>query len=183
MYPTSVIVDLEATCCDDRSFPRHEMEIVEIGAVAVDSATGDGLSEFESFVRPVRNPVLTGFCTELTSIRQEDVDAADSYPAVIGRFREWLATLGPYDFCSWGAYDKSQFEQDCEFHKVPYPFMGPHRNLKVEFSAALNVTKKFGLAGAIRCLGLEFEGTHHRGIDDARNIARVYREVFLSDVE
>ena len=33
-----------------------------------------------------------------------------------------------------------------------------------------------GVGGALRYLGLEFEGTPHRGIDDARNIARIYSE-------
>ena len=178
MNKSLVIVDLEATCCNKKSVPRHEMEIIEIGAVQADSVTGEIISEFEAFVQPVRHPVLTEFCTELTSITQQDVNRAKGYPEVIASFKEWLTEIEVYDFCSWGAYDKSQFEQDCQFHNIPYPFIGKHRNLKIEFSEALGVKKKFGLAGAIKHLGLEFEGTHHRGIDDARNIARIYAKVF-----
>ena len=48
-----------------------------------------------------------------------------------------------------------------------------HMNLKLAFSDRLGVNKKFGMAGAIEQVGLELEGTHHRGIDDARNIARL----------
>lgn len=177
MPAKSVIVDVEATCCEDDSFPRHEMEIIEIGAVAVDSASGDIESEFQSFVRPVRNRVLTEFCRHLTGITQEQVDSAEDYPTVINRFGEWLAGVGEYDFCSWGFYDKNQFEQDSAFHGVAYPFSGPHRNLKLEFAAATGATKKLGVGWALRRLGLEFEGSPHRGIDDARNIARIYREL------
>lgn len=173
----SIIVDLEATCCKDGSFPRHEMEIIEIGAVAVDSATGAIDSEFQSFVRPVRNLKLTDFCRELTSISQEQVDEAEDYPTTIKAFRKWLSGFGEYDFCSWGYYDRSQFEQDCEYHSVPYPFAGPHRNLKVEFAQALGLKKKLGVGGALKRLGMAFDGTPHRGIDDARNIARIYAEV------
>ena len=32
--------------------------------------------------------------------------------------------------------------------------------------------KKPGLGDAVRMVGLRFDGTQHRGIDDARNIAR-----------
>jgi inhibitor of KinA sporulation pathway (predicted exonuclease) len=46
-------------------------------------------------------------------------------------------------------------------------------NLKAEFSEFSGRRKKLGLAEAVRSLGLQFEGSHHRGIDDARNIARV----------
>jgi len=177
MPTISVIVDLEATCCNDNSFPRHEMEIIEIGAVAVNSATGEIRAEFQSFIRPVRNPVLTDFCIELTSISQEQVDYADNYPAVLKALGAWLASLENYDFCSWGFYDRRQFEQDCQFHSIPYPFAGPHRNLKIEFAEAVGSKKKMGVGGALRKLGLEFEGTPHRGIDDARNIARIYASV------
>ena len=171
----SIIVDLEATCCNEGSFPREEMEIIEIGAVAVLAATGEIRSEFQSFVRPVRNPRLTDFCQELTTIGQTDVDSAEDYPAVIGRFSSWLSDHEDYDFCSWGAYDKKQFVQDCEYHSLSYPFSGEHRNVKVEFSKAMGGKKRFGLGGAIKRIGLEFTGTAHRGIDDAKNIARVYR--------
>ncbi|MCF7733503.1 MAG: hypothetical protein K9N23_17575 [Akkermansiaceae bacterium] len=70
-----------------------------------------------------------------------------------------------------------QFMQDCQYHRLPYPFSGNHRNLKAAFSAATGGKKRFGLGGAIRKIGLEFEGTAHRGIDDARNIARIYRHL------
>jgi inhibitor of KinA sporulation pathway (predicted exonuclease) len=173
----SVIVDVEATCCEDESFPRLEMEIIEIGAVAVESVAGAVESEFQAFVRPVRNPVLTEFCRGLTGITQGQVDEAEEYPAVIKRFREWLAGVGDYDFCSWGFYDRNQFEQDSRFHSVDYPFSGVHRNLKLEFAEATGARKKLGVGGALRRLGLEFEGSPHRGIDDARNIARIYREL------
>jgi len=38
--------------------------------------------------------------------------------------------------------------------------------------------KKPGLGEAVQLAGLEFTGTHHRGIDDARNIARLLPYVF-----
>jgi len=179
MPATSVIVDVEATCCNDSSFPRHQMEIIEIGAVSVDSASGIIESEFQAFIRPVRNPILTDFCRELTSISQEQVDEADDYPTTMKPFREWLATLGDYDFCSWGFYDREQFEQDSQFHSVAYPFAGAHRNVKIEFSEAIGARKKMGVGGALKRFGLEFEGTPHRGIDDARNIARIYSEIVI----
>ena len=170
----SVIVDLEATCCNRNSFPREEMEIIEIGAIRVSSVTGEIDSEFGAFVRPVRNSLLTDFCRELTTISQAEVEGADDFPTVLRRFSSWVEEQPDYDFCSWGDYDKKQFVRDCQFHDVPYPFSGDHRNLKVEFSSLIGTKKRFGLGGAIRKLGLEFEGTAHRGIDDARNIARVY---------
>ena len=68
------------------------MEIIEIGAVMQSSRTFAIESEFQTFVRPVRRPVLTDFCTELTGITQHDLtdalpfrQAMESDEAVDGR--------------------------------------------------------------------------------------------------
>lgn len=178
MYEYSVIVDLEATCWEAGLIPTHEMEMIEIGAVVVRQSDGEEISEFQSFVRPVRHPQLSVFCTELTSITQLEVNEAPLFAEAISQMSVWLASLGgSYDFCSWGAYDKDQFLQDCAYHKVAYPFLGPHRNLKLEFSAKKGTKQRFGVRGALWMCGLKFEGKPHRGIDDARNIAKIYREI------
>jgi inhibitor of KinA sporulation pathway (predicted exonuclease) len=57
-----LIVDLEATCCDNRTIPRHQMEIIEIGAVMLNRTTWEIDSEFQQFIQPVRHPHLTEFC-------------------------------------------------------------------------------------------------------------------------
>ncbi len=172
-----LIVDLEATCCDKGTVPRHEMEIIEIGAVTLNRETWEIDSEFQQFIQPVRHPKLTAFCTELTSIHQEDVDEAPKFIEVISGFKEWIDLFPNHIFCSWGNYDKKQFIQDCAFHNVPYPFSSQHINIKEEFSKYLGMSKKFGMAQALNELGIELQGTHHRGIDDARNIASIYRHM------
>ncbi|WP_066383449.1 3'-5' exonuclease [Anabaena sp. CA = ATCC 33047] len=172
-----LIVDLEATCCDQGTIPSQEMEIIEIGAVMLNRNTWEIDSEFQQFIQPVRHPQLTAFCTELTTIRQEDIEQAPEFPEAITLFKSWLDLFPHHIFCSWGNYDKKQFIQDCEFHHVPYPFSAEHINIKKEFSDYLGVSKGFGMAKALQHLGLELQGTHHRGIDDARNIASIYRQI------
>jgi len=49
--------------------------------------------------------------------------------------------------------------------------------LKTEFVAARGKPKKLGVREALQALGLTFEGTAHRGIDDSRNIARIYQHL------
>ena len=173
-----LIVDLEATCSDNGIIPRHEMEIIEIGAVMLNRATWEMDSEFQKFIQPVRHPQLTAFCTELTSIKQQDVDQAQQFPEVVSLFKEWIySSFTNHIFCSWGNYDKKQFIQDCAFHHVPYPFASEHINIKQEFSEYLGVSKGFGMVQALKELGIELKGIHHRGIDDARNIAAIYRQM------
>jgi 3'-5' exoribonuclease 1 len=168
-----LVIDLEATCDDGGLVPKREMEIIEIGAVLVDHTTFEPIAEFQSFVRPVRHPTLTPFCRTLTSITQAEVDAAPKFPVVLAALREFVESHGRPLFCSWGNYDRGQFGLDAAYHRVQLPFGTDHLNIKQAFSDALGTSKRFGMAGALRKLGLPLEGTHHRGIDDARNIARI----------
>lgn len=173
-----LVIDLEATCCDRGTVPRGHMEIIELGAVMVDGATLDPVDEFQSFVRPVRYPALTPFCVALTSIQQEDVDNAPVFGEAIDQFKAWLYRYGRFVFCSWGDYDLKQLRQDCELNKVPYPIGAPHVNVKRLMAERQGLSKKPGLGEAVQLAGLQFMGAHHRGIDDARNIARLLPYVF-----
>lgn len=164
-----LVIDLEATC-DRSGFPRDEMEIIEIGAVLVDPKTLLPTDEFQTFVRPILHTRLTPFCTELTSIAQSDVDGAPGFPEAIEALRSWLP--GPVRFGSWGYYDKRQLEQDARLHWVKLPFGKGHLNIKQQFADRLK-TRPMGMARALKRVGIELEGTHHRGIDDARNIAKL----------
>ena len=169
-----LVVDLEATTSPDGSLPKSEMEIIEIGAVLVNVQSLAVEDEFQSFVRPVRHPQLHPFCTQLTSIAQRDVASAATFPEVLdqlGRRMLW-AHISDAWFCSWGDYDGKQWRQDCARHGLTYA-MPPHENLKRRFSEVQGLRKKLGLAEALTVCGLEFSGTHHRGIDDARNTARL----------
>ena len=169
-----LVIDLEATCDDAGAVPKRQMEIIEIGAVWVDGDTLEAHSEFQSFVRPIRHPQLTPFCRQLTSITQAEVDAAPLFPEVLTALRSYAyAGSSRPIFCSWGNYDRGQFGLDAAFHGVKLPFGREHINLKTAFSDALGTRKRFGMAGALRRLGIPLDGTHHRGIDDARNIAKI----------
>lgn len=169
--PYFLVIDLEATCADKGAIPREETEIIEIGAVMVDGATLEAIDEFGTFVRPTRHPTLTVFCTQLTTITQQDVRGAPVFSAAIGALRRWIADRDAL-FCSWGDYDKNQFDRDARRWNVSLPLKG-HCNLKRRFSEALGETRRYGMDDALARLGIPLAGTHHRGLDDARNIAKI----------
>jgi 3'-5' exoribonuclease 1 len=172
-YDYFLILDLEATCCDKGTISRHEMEIVEIGAVTVEAQSLAIVDEFQSFIKPVRHPVLTEFCKSLTSITQAQVGRAPGYVEAIAMLKQWLSNYPNAVFGSWGDYDRNQFQQDSKFHNVPFPIAYPHVNLKQRFSDTQGLPKRYGMAQALQLAGIELAGTHHRGIDDARNIAKL----------
>ncbi len=172
-YQYFLVIDLEATCSSKKEIAPQEMEIIEIGAVMVEAKNLNILSEFQTFIKPVRHPILTEFCTELTSITQEQIDKAPDYQEAIAIFKQWLYQYSNFIFGSWGDYDRKQFQQDSDFHQLPYPISSGHINLKKLFSTNQGFKNRYGMAQALKLAGIKLEGTHHRGIDDAKNIAQL----------
>ncbi len=166
-----IIVDLEATCWEGGNVTEL-MEIIEIGSVSLESSSGPIGEEFSTFVKPVIVHKLSDYCMQLTSIRQQDVDTADDFKIVFPRFIDWIGSQA-FILCSWGAYDLKQLKLDCIRHSIPLPtFFSRHINLKQEF-ANIKRIKPCGMAQALGILGIKLEGTHHRAIDDVRNIAKI----------
>ena len=169
-----LVIDLEATCDEGDGIPSEHMEIIEIGAVW---ATDDGnvLDTFQALVRPVVCPQLTQFCRQLTGIQQAEIDAVETFPsaaAALSRFAQRHQTADA-TWGSWGQYDAKQFARDCERHCIPDPLAAfEHVNLKRRFAKARKI-KEVGMARALQMVGLPLDGAHHRGLDDARNIAKL----------
>jgi len=171
-----IILDLEATCWESKS--KGPNEIIEIGAVCVNEKK-EILGEFVSFVKPTVHPVLSEFCTQLTSIQQVDVDSAPFFSEAVNAFQNWyLQYDSEYLLCSWGFYDKAQFEKDCIRHGVDTDWLRHHISLKHQYPEIKKLNKSIGMKGALGIEGIELTGTHHRGIDDARNITKIFLKHF-----
>ena len=166
-----IILDLEATCWEKGTRPTR-METIEFGAVRLDAHTLLPSDEFARFVRPIAEPTLSTFCTELTSITQRDVDAAATFPQVWADFLGWTGA-DDFTLCTWGAYDVRQLKVDCQRHNLPFPaHLESFINVKKRFATWQNI-RPCGMKRALDIVNIPLDGTHHRGIDDARNIAKI----------
>lgn len=174
-----VVIDLEATCCDRGTVPQPEMEVIQLGAVLA-NRSGEILGEWTSYVRPIRHPVLTTFCTNLTGITQTDVDAAETFPVVVERLREWVRQSCKAVECwaSWGAYDRHQLQQDLYFHALPWCLPSTHLNLKTLFAKKFKMKKRPALSTALALVSLEFSGKPHNALCDARNATKLLQYAF-----
>lgn len=171
-----IVLDLEATCWDQKG--KFQNEIIEIGAVAIDSKK-QILGEYCSFAKPSLNPRLSDFCKQLTTITQEEVDAAPLFPEVLKDFQNWINSFGKdYWLCSWGFYDRSQFEKDCDLHGLDKDWLKQHISLKHQYQDIFKLSRAIGMQGALSREGIPMLGTHHRGIDDAKNIAQIFLKNF-----
>lgn len=169
-----IIFDLEATCWENDR--KRQNEIIEIGAVKLNERLKI-VSDFQIFVKPALSPQLSDFCKQLTSISQADVDAAMYFPQAIRQFQEWIGNE-PHVLCSWGFYDKNQLQKDCALHQIASEWTDNHISLKHQHGRMIGRERGVGIERALTMLKLPLEGTHHRGIDDAKNIAKIFVKIF-----
>jgi len=170
-----VIFDLEATCEDKSIDNNYPSEIIEIGAVKLQDNKIVG--EFSAFVKPTITNKLTSFCKELTTITDQNIRNAMTIEQVIPIFHEWIKDC---KLISCGMYDKKQFKREIAMKNLEDVFLDflsdldvYHVNLKTIFKKKTGLKKK-GMVGMANDLNIELSGTHHRGIDDAKNIAKIY---------
>jgi inhibitor of KinA sporulation pathway (predicted exonuclease) len=167
-----ILYDLEATCWRGRP-PHGHNEVIEIGAVKINEY-GDHLGTFNKFVKPKVNPILSGFCTHLTSIKQENVDRASLFPTVVEQFQDWIELDDPFYLCSWGKFDKQLLINDHNLHDMEYDWLHDSLDIKGQYQELNRHVKKTGLKNTIKREGFEFTGIHHRAISDAENLAKIF---------
>ncbi|MFD5424366.1 exonuclease domain-containing protein [Streptomyces sp. NPDC127084] len=177
--PLLNVVDVEATCGDGEPPSGAVSEIIEIGLTVVDLGEGERVARHRILVRPARSAV-SPFCTELTGLTQEEVDTGVDF-AEACRLLAGEHQSGARPWASWGDYDRHQFTRQCSAGAVPYPFGRHHTNAKAVFAEAYRLRKRPGMARALHVAGLPLEGRHHRGEDDAWNIAALILDLAARD--
>lgn len=167
-----VVVDIEATCWDTPLPPSGQQnEIIEIGVCVLDVSTAELARKRSLLVKP-QHSTVSPFCTQLTSLTQQQVDTGMTFDAACALLEEDYATK-THVWGSWGSYDRKIFQVQCAGFGVPYPFSEHYINIKWLFNKLNKKHKQGGVAHAMTFAELTFEGTPHRGHDDAWNIARL----------
>ncbi|KAG5477971.1 hypothetical protein LSCM4_05367 [Leishmania orientalis] len=190
-FDVYVVLDFEATC--EAGTRIADPEVIEFPMILVDARTATPVAEFQRYVRPVKNPVLSRFCTELTGITQDMVSDRDPFPVVYFEALGYLAAAGlgdaapmrSYCIVTCGDWDlKTMLPAQMRIsgqHRTPLSFQR-WCNLKKcmqqlgfgdrdECNGAAPPRGPSGIPDMLRMLGLQLQGHHHSGIDDCRNIA------------
>ncbi|TPN86941.1 3'-5' exonuclease [Aquimarina algicola] len=167
-----IIIDLEATCWNGPIPKGQQNEIIEIGICVLDAQTGTVSDNRGILINPTRSKV-SPFCTELTTITQELLDNEgvsfeEACQILVNEYSGY-----EYTWASYGQYDLNMMRKQCKERGVQYPLSTDHINVKELFYMTKGLRRKVGMKGALGILGVPLEGTHHRGVDDAKNIAKI----------
>lgn len=172
------VVDVESTCWEGSPPRGEEPEIIEIGVCVLDVRSLEVRRGESILVRPERSTV-SEFCARLTTLTQADVEQGISFAEACDLLRQRYDSRN-HVWASYGDYDRTVFERQCAATGAVYPFARRHVNVKAWFALSHALSREVGMAEALARLGLPLEGTHHRGGDDARNIARILAALWRS---
>lgn len=172
-----MVIDVESTCWQGASPAGQESEIIEIGLCLLDVASGERLEKRSILVKPERSKV-SDFCTRLTTLTQEQVDKGIDFANACSILRNKYSSKDRV-WASYGDYDRRQFEKQCSARKINYPFGFSHINVKTLFAVTHAFNEEVGMEVALELLNLPLEGTHHRGGDDAWNVAAILSKLLL----
>ncbi|MBN1563469.1 MAG: exonuclease domain-containing protein [Anaerolineae bacterium] len=164
-----IVIDLEATCWDGPTPPDQESEIIEVGVCMLDVKTGERSQKQSIIVKPERSRV-SEFCTELTTLTQADVEHGVSFEHACQILRRKFR-VRDRTWASYGDYDRRQFIKQCDQKGIKYPLSATHINVKNMMAVLYGLHSEVGLVQAMAIMDLPLEGIHHRGHDDAWNIA------------
>lgn len=172
------VIDIESTCWDHKQpAPSGQTsEIIEIGITVVNVKTLE-IEESESIIIKPQESTITPFCTKLTTLTPEFVEAngvtfEQGIDILVNKFNSRNRL-----FVSFGDYDRKMFESQCKGHGLSYPFGPKHQNIKTFFAMAYGLPKEAGMGVALQIAGIPLKGIHHRGVDDSRNIAKLLVEL------
>lgn len=182
-YSHIPVIDVECTCYEHGFPPGQVQEIIEIGIAHLNVKTLK-VEKVESLLIPPTASVISTFCSQLTTLTPEMFDWDKEQEHELWSFQDacdilrngYLTRIRPW--ASWGDFDRTMFETQCLRDDVQHPFGKAHLNVKALFSMFTGSTHGYGMKKALKMAKLKMEGTHHRGHDDARNIARLLAWIF-----
>ena len=170
-----LIVDLEATCWEDKEFQDKNSEVLEIGVVCLDLVTGTIIDK-EYYLIKTKSEI-SPYCTKLTGITQELVD---NEGITLQKASKLIRTRFKTKNIAWGGWgdDYTELETECDKKNAVFPFSDHYHDIGQHFCWAKGLKRGINLSKALTELGLEFKGTPHRALPDAENTARIFLKVF-----
>ncbi len=174
-FPSEIVIyDTEYTTWEGAqerkwSGPNEHREIVEIGAIMVDTSTLTEISSLDLYIQPKINPILSDFFISLTKITQQKIDVEGvDFSDAWKKFNTWRGDRPAYAF----GHDERVIQENCKLYEMPYEYGGLFHNVRELFDAHGIDTSQYFSSTITRAFGVEPEGNAHNGLSDARSILR-----------
>ena len=186
-----IVLHLEWNQCaygKKKEDPKLPFEIIEIGAVKLDSAFRE-VGTFHETIRPVLYRKLHYMTRSVIHMTEEDFEGKRTFPHVFADFLIWCGD-SPV-FCTWGPGDLAELQRNVRWHinrgtltgRWPFPFPFFYRDIQKVFSYVHEDGKKRrSLEWAVEYLKIEKTEEFHDAFSDARYTSKILQLLPPDDV-
>lgn len=176
-----VIIDLEWNSTFSRKRKRSINEVIEIGAVKLDSELNP-IDTFESLVRTSVGKWINGRVKQLTNLKMKDLKSEDQFNDVMSRFRKWVGR-NPTVILTWSTSDIYVLMDNFEYFSgtIEVPFLHRYADLQryVQDRLCDDSSRQLGLVDAAKRLGIGVDDSiHHRALYDSMISAKCLQKTF-----
>lgn len=157
------------------SEPNEHKEVIQIGAVLVDTNSFNEIDTFKVYVMPVKNPKLSEYAKDLTGITQEDIDAKGmDLKIALEKLDEFSQGA---DFYSWGE-DGKVMAENCEIINIDFPINQERFfDIRSAFAEEGIQVEKYLSSTIPEAFGEYNENKHHDALGDAQSILLALRKL------
>ena len=180
-----ILCDLEYTSWEGSkelnwSRPGEFREIIEIGAAHVQRVAKRFVicSEFSTFVKPQKNPILSAYIVKLTGITQLDIENSGvHFNCALSEFELFVKHKGP--IISYGE-DRKIFSDNLYLNNLRQPvIIEEWIDYRQILSHALGLSASLSSSELPLAIGLSsFYGVAHRALDDVKAQIAVLNDLF-----
>lgn len=176
-----VVMDLEWNNTYAKKSNGYINEIIEIGAVKLDSET-ETVDTFSSIVRSQIGKKLRGSVKRLTHLTNDDINTGMPFTKTFSLFNKWIGKEDTV-IITWGNGDIRVLLDNYKYLNgiKTVPFLNTYCDLQVCFQKYCKCGKgqQPGLLFAAEKLGLDPElYIHHRALGDSMLTAEIFRRIY-----
>ncbi len=174
-----VLFDLECTAQEGTaarnwSGPGEHRELVQLGAIMVDTRKFTKKSVFKALVKPAINPILSRYFIDLTHITQEEVDERGvDFATAFVDFFTWCEECELYCFDSRldgsRLFDRDVLIENCDLYGLEFLFDPEkfHNINEIFFQHGYKVKQS---GAAPEAFGLKIPARPHDALNDANGL-------------
>ena len=153
---------------------RLPFEIIEIGAVRVNSSSLEIKDSFHTLVRPSVYHWIHNSIHDVTHMNYRDLADGLPFPDAVRSFLKWCGE--DFAFCTWGTQDLMELQRNMDYYRLLNLMPAPVVYVDVQMLfARLCETRGVcrSLEYAIDFLNIEKEHGFHRALSDAQFTAEI----------
>lgn len=160
--------------------PCH-MEIIEIGAVALDE-NSEEISSFKQYIKPQYNEHIMPRYVAITGITDEVVAESPYFEECFFKFLKWCNSFGEnnYEIFAWSGSDLKQLRRELKSKNIDISqplvdyLLSNWHDYQKEFCKQVGLKQVISLEKAIALIDYNYFRDLHDALCDARNTSMLY---------